>query len=83
MRRYFIGLHPVPTEALHNLAKPLVAPKTLNLQMPPQLAFSLSLAFPIQNWRNVKVVLKHKTLLDNVFDCISGRLGGFSHVWRG
>lgn len=23
-----------------------------------------------QNWWNVKVVLKHKTLLDNVFDCI-------------
>lgn len=40
--------------------------KTLNLQMLPSLL--------IQNWWNVKVVLKHKTLLDNVFDCIGSVL---------
>lgn len=33
----------------------------------------------IQNWWNVKVVLKHKTLLDNVFDCIGSVLPLLSH----
>lgn len=33
--------------------------------------YKRSLSLLIQNFRNVKVVLKHKTLLDNVFDCIT------------